>query len=256
MSVALNYVVDGEGPWVTLVHSLASDLTLLDAQAAMLKRHFKVLQVDIRGHGRSPAPPPPYSMMELAGDVQALLEKLGVSETAWVGVSLGGMMGLTHAIHHPGVITRLVVADTTSGYPEAAHGGWRERIGFVRERGTQAVVQGTLSRWFTPEFLQREPATAEHFGKVIAATPPDGFIGCCEAILGYNIAIELGKISCPTLVMVGEEDQATPPSMAQALVNGIAGARYEPIAAAAHQSNIEQSDIFNMHLEKFLVDAT
>jgi 3-oxoadipate enol-lactonase len=256
MTAILKYVVGGEGPWLTLVHSLASDLTLLDAQAAMLKKYFKVLQIDIRGHGKSPAPPPPYTMPDLAEDVQGVFEQLGITQTTWVGVSLGGMMGLTHAIRHPGVITRMVVADTTSGYPEAGHAGWRERIGFVKDRGTQAVVQGTLSRWFTADFLQREPAIVEHFAKIIAATPPAGFIGCCEAILGYNIAGQLDQITCPTLVMVGEEDQATPPAMAQALVKGIAGAAYELIPSAAHQANIEQPRLFNANLEKFLVDAT
>ena len=254
MTTRLNYVVSGDGPWLTLVHSLASDLTLLDAQAAMLKTHFKVLQVDIRGHGKSPAPSELYSMGELADDVQAVFDELGITETAWVGVSLGGMMGMTHAIRHPGVIMRLVVADTTAGYPEAAHGGWRERIGLVRDRGTQAVVQGTLSRWFTADFLQREPGLAEHYAGVIAATPPQGFIGCCEAILGYNIAGQLDKITCPTLVMVGEEDQATPPAMAQALVSGIEGARYAAIQSAAHQASVEQTALFNTQLEKFLVN--
>ena len=255
MTIALNYVVGGEGPWLTLVHSLASDLTLLDAQASMLKKHFKVLQIDIRGHGKSPAPAAPYTMAELAEDVQAVFDSLGIKQTVWVGVSLGGMMGLTHAIRHPGVITRLVIADTTSGYPAAAHGGWRERIGMVRERGTQAVAQGTLSRWFTAEYLQREPAVAEHFTKIIAATPAEGFIGCCEAILGYDVADQLDQVRCPTLVMVGEEDQATPPSMAQALVKGIEGASYEPISGAAHQANIEQPGVFNANLEKFLAHA-
>ena len=252
----LNHRVEGQGPWITLVHSLASDHTLLDAQAALLKQHFTVLRVDIRGHGKSPAPPPPYTMAGLAEDVHALFGNLGISETAWLGVSLGGMMGLTYAIHHPGVITRLVLGDTTSGYPEAAHAGWRERIGFVRERGTAAVVQGTLSRWFTPGFAEREPKVAEHFAGIISATPPDGFIGCCEAIIGYNVAADLGKVRCPTLVMVGEEDQATPPAMAQALAAGISGAEYHPIPSAAHQANIEQPAAFNALLEKFLVDAT
>jgi 3-oxoadipate enol-lactonase len=251
----LNHIVSGEGPLVTLVHSLASDLTLLDAQAQMLRKHFKVLQIDIRGHGKSPAPPAPYTMAELADDVQALFDTLGIAHTIWVGVSLGGMMGLTHAIRHPGVITRLVVADTTSGYPEAAHGGWRERIGFVKERGTQAVVKGTLGRWFTSAFLQREPGIVEHFAKIIAATPAQGFIGCCEAILEYNIASQLGQIAVPTLVMVGEEDQATPPAMAQALVRGINGSAFELIPSAAHQANIEQPALFNAKLEKFLLET-
>ncbi len=252
--IRLNHVIEGDGRWVTLVHSLASDHTLLDAQAALLKQRFKVLRIDIRGHGRSPAPPGPYSMSGLAGDVQALFGELGIAHTAWVGASLGGMMGLRHAIEHPGVITRMVLSDTTAGYPEAAHAGWRERIGIVRERGTGAVAQGTLGRWFTPGFLRREPGVAEHFAGLISATPAEGFIGCCEAIIGHNVAGDLGRVGCPTLVMVGDEDQATPPAMAQALAQGIPGAAYYAIPSAAHQASIEQPAAFNAQLEKFLVD--
>jgi 3-oxoadipate enol-lactonase len=251
-AISLHHVIEGDGPWITVAHSLASDLGLLEAQAKLLAKRFRVLRFDIRGHGASPAPAPPYSMQGLAGDVQALFDRLGITETAWLGVSLGGMIGLTHAIRHPGVITRLVVADTTSGYPQAAHQSWRDRIAMVRERGTGAVVDGTLSRWFTPDFVQREPALMQHFGRIIAGTKADGFIGCCEAILGYDIAAELPKIQAPTLVMVGDQDQATPPAMAEALAAGIPGARYELIPSAAHQSNVEQPASFNAHLESFL----
>lgn len=253
-SVALHHVIEGEGPWITLAHSLASDMRLLEAQAQRLAQRFRVLRLDIRGHGGSPAPAPPYSMAGLAGDVQALFDQLGIVKTAWLGVSLGGMIGLTHAIAHPDVITRMVVADTTSGYPEAAHGGWRERIAAVRERGTKAVVDGTLARWFTPGFAQREPALMQHFGTMIAATPADGFIGCCEAILGYDIEADLPRIGVPVLVMVGDQDQATPPAMAQALASFIPGARYQSIEAAAHQSNVEQPGAFNAGMEQFLAE--
>ncbi len=251
-AIPLHHVVSGEGPWVTLVHSLASDLHLLDAQAKLLSRRFKVLQVDLRGHGASPVPPPPYAMTGLADDVQLLFDQLGVRETAWLGVSLGGMIGLTHALAHPGVITRMVLADTTAGYPEAAHAGWRDRIAAVRAKGMEAVVEGTVARWFTPEFVSREPNRIEPFRAVIRATPAEGFIGCCEAIVGYNVQARLGDIAVPTLVLVGAEDQATTPDMAQAIADGIPGARRVLIEKAAHQSNIEQPEAFNAAMEPFL----
>jgi 3-oxoadipate enol-lactonase len=242
----------GEGPWVTLAHSLASDLHLLDAQAKLLARRCKVLQLDLRGHGGSPVPPPPYSMSGLASDVQDLFDRLGVRETAWLGVSLGGMIGLTHALAHPGVITRMVLADTTAGYPHAAHASWRDRIAAVRQKGMEAVVEGTIGRWFTPDFVARQPETVERFRSVIRGTAPDGFIGCCEAIIGYDVHSRLGQIAVPTLVLVGAEDQATTPDMARAIVDGIPGARLHVIEAAAHQSNIEQPEAFNTALEQFL----
>lgn len=238
---------------MTLVHSLASDMHLLDAQARVLSRRFKVLQVDLRGHGGSPVPPPPYVMTGLAADMQALFDRLGVSETAWLGVSLGGMIGLTHALAHPGVITRMVLADTTAGYPEAAHAGWRDRIAAVRQNGMNAVVEGTIARWFTPDFVARAPEVVEQFRAVIRATPPDGFIGSCEAIMGYDVHARLGEIAVPTLVLVGAEDQATTPAMAQAIADGIPGARRLVIEKAAHQSNIEQTETFNAAVEQFVV---
>ncbi len=250
-----HHKIEGDGPWVTLAHSLASDLTLLDAQATLLAKTHRVLSFDVRGHGGSEAPAGPYTMKGLADDVQSLFDDLGITRTAWVGVSLGGMIGMTHALHHPGTIDRLIVADTTAGYPAAAHSGWRDRIATVREKGTAAVVDGTLSRWFTPQFREKEPALMKHFAAIIAATPANGFVGCCEAILGYDIAADLSKIACPTLVMVGADDQATPPAMAHALADGIPGAALDVIPSAAHQACIEQPEHFNDAVTRFLANA-
>ena len=253
-AVDLNYVVGGAGPYVTMVHSLASDLTLFDAQARLLEQRFTVLRLDIRGHGGSPVPPAPYSMTGLAADVQLLFDKLGIAHTAWVGVSLGGMIGLTHAIERPGVITRLLLSDTTAGYPHAAHAGWRDRIGAVQTGGMPAVVQGTLARWFTPGFLSREPAQTSHYANIIAHTPAEGFAGCCEATIGYDVSGARDKVRGPSLVMVGQEDQATPPAMAETLANGIPGARLHIIPNAAHQASVEHQAAFDTELDTFLME--
>lgn len=253
-AVDLNFVVGGAGPYVTMVHSLAADLSLFDAQARLLEKRFTVLRLDIRGHGKSPVPPAPYSMTGLADDVQRLFDRLGISQTAWVGVSLGGMIGLTHAIQRPGIITRLVLSDTTAGYPPAAHAGWRDRIGAARTGGMPGIVRGTLSRWFTPGFPSREPAVAGHYADIIVRTPAEGFAGCCEAIIGYDVSGDLEKVRCPTLIMVGQEDQATPPAMAETLAAGIPGARLHLIPDAAHQASVEQQAMFDAELEAFLQD--
>jgi 3-oxoadipate enol-lactonase len=251
----LHHVIEGKGPWVTLVHSLSADHTLLSPQAARLAENFSVLSLDIRGHGKSEVPASPYTMGALAEDVAALLGKLGIASTHWVGISLGGMIGLTLALAHPGVVRSLVLADTTAGYPTAAHEAWRERIGIVREKGMAGVREGTLGRWLTAAFRARDPETTARLGALIAATAPEGFIGCCEAIIGYDVSARLGEIACPTLVVVGEEDEATPPAMAETLALGIRGAELKRVPGAAHQSSTEQPALFNDAMAEFLADA-
>ncbi|WP_237478337.1 alpha/beta fold hydrolase [Lichenibacterium dinghuense] len=251
----LHHRIEGDGPWVTLAHSLASNLTLFDDLAARLARRHRVLRLDLRGHGASPAPNGPYAMAELAGDAAELLDGLGAAGTAWVGVSLGGMVGLTLALDRPDLVARLVAADTTAGYPEALHAGWRARMDAVRAGGTEAVVDGTLARWFTPEFRAANPGLVRRFAESIAATPAEGFLGCCEAILGYDIAPCLARIACPTLVVVGEADEATTPAMARALADGIPGAALSVIPAAAHQACAEQPELFARTVEGFLQAA-
>jgi 3-oxoadipate enol-lactonase len=251
----LHHVIAGQGPWVTLVHSLSADHTLLAPQAARLAENFSVLSLDIRGHGKSEIAASPYTMGALAEDVAALLASKGIASTHWVGISLGGMIGLTLALAHPGLVRSLVLADTTAGYPPAAHAAWRERIAIVRAKGMVGVREGTLGRWLTQAFRARDPETTARVGAMIAATPVEGFVGSCEAIIGYDVSARLAEIACPTLVLVGEEDEATPPAMAEALALGIRGAVLRRIPNAAHQSSTEQPALFNTAMAEFLAHA-
>ncbi len=261
MPVALHHVVDGTGPhgskpWLVLAHSLAADHTLMAAEAQHLADRFRVLRFDIRGHGASPVPAAPYAMTALAEDAGALLDSLGITSAHWVGISLGGMIGMTLALARPKLMRGLVLADTTSAYPPAAHQSWRDRIAMVRAKGMSAVVDGTLARWFTPAFREREPERFSALGAMIARTPVEGFVGCCEAIIGHNVTARLAEIACPTLVIVGEQDEATPPAMAETLRRGIPGATLHMVPAAAHQSGVEQPAAFTAALQEFLTRHT
>lgn len=253
----LNYKLEGDiGPWVTLAHSLASDLALLDGLAGKLvDAGYRVLRFDIRGHGGSDVPAGPYTMPALAADVRALLAGLGIERTHWVGVSLGAMIGMTLALEYPGIIDRMVVADTTAGYGVEGHRGWRDRIAAVEEGGTGAIQQGTLARWFTDGFRARFPDIVARIGAMIPATPAAGWVGCAQAILGYDIHDRIGDIVSPALVIVGSQDHATPPEMAEALASGIPGAELVVIPDAAHQSLIEQPELFDGHVINFLANT-
>ncbi len=250
--IELNYVVEGSGPWVVMSHSLACDLSMWDEQAALLAKNYKVLRFDTRGHGKSDAPEGEYSLEMMADDTKGLLDALGVKSCHWVGLSMGGMIGQTFALRYPGVFKTLVLADTTSRYPAEAKSLWDGRIATVRDKGTEALVQGTLTRWFTEGFLAKGGKVIDRVAAMIRATPAPGYAGCCYAIPKINLTARLKEITCPAIVIVGEQDAGTPVDMAREIHTALPGSELVIIPSASHLSNLEQPEAFNRALVDFL----
>ena len=248
----VNYEIAGDGPWVTLSHSLACDLHMWDEQMAALTRQYKVLRYDTRGHGKSEAPAGAYTLDQLADDAHGLLKALGISETHWAGLSMGGMIGQTFALKYPGVFRSMVLADTTSRYPADAASVWADRIQTAQTKGMAAVVDGTLARWFTEPYRKSNPPAVARVGASIRATPVAGFVGCCHAIPRINVTQRLKEITCPVLVIVGEQDPGTPVAMAREIHEALPGSELVIIPSAAHLSNIEQPGAFDKALLGFL----
>jgi 3-oxoadipate enol-lactonase len=252
--VDLAYRIDGAvpaAPWVVMSHSLASDHTMWDPQMPAL-RDFRVLRFDTRGHGASDAPAGEYTMDQLAADAQGLLDVLGIERFHFVGLSMGGMIGQQLALRVPLRMTSLTLADTTSRYPAEARPVWEQRIALVRSQGMGAPVPTTLERWFTAEFRERNVEAVAGIAAKIRATPVAGYIGCAHAISHIDLTARLPAVDCPTLVIVGADDQGTPRAMAEDIVRAIEGSRLEVIPEAAHLSNIEQPARFNALLDAFL----
>lgn len=251
--IDIHYEISGQGPWVTLSHSLAAHGGMWAPQVQALSAHFTVLNVDTRGHGQTDAPPGPYSLEQMADDVTGLLAHLGVARTHWLGLSMGGMIGQVLALRHPAVLNRVVLADTTGqGAPNAVQ-MWSDRAQAARASGMAALAEPTLSRWFTAPFRQREPALMAQIGAMIASTPVEGYAGCCAAIAGVDTLAQLHTLRHPALVLVGDQDQGTPPAMAQRIVEHWPGATLKVLADAAHLPNLEQAEAFNREVLDFLL---
>jgi 3-oxoadipate enol-lactonase len=248
----INYEIAGEGPWLTLSHSLACDLHMWDEQMDALARKYKVLRYDTRGHGKSEAPAGAYTLGQLADDAHGLLDSLGIKRTHWAGLSMGGMIGQTFALKYPGVFQSMVLADTTSRYPAEAAGVWEDRIKTAQTKGMAAIVDGTLERWFTEAYRKTNPPALARVGASIKATSVTGFVGCCHAIPKINVTHRLKEVSCPTLIIVGEQDPGTPVAMAREIHAAKPGSKLVIIPSAAHLSNIEQPQAFTSALLDFL----
>ncbi len=245
MPVALHHVVDGppEAPVVLLGSSLGATTALWDDLAADLARDYRVVRFDTRGHGESPVPQGPYSMADLAGDVTALADQLGVEKFAYVGISLGGAVGQVLALTAPERLTSLVLCCTAPAFGDP--GTWNERAEKVRRDGLADLVAPTTQRWFTDEFQETHADDVARVMDDFLATSPEGYAGCCEALAGYDVTDQLGDIRTPTRVIAGAADPGTPPAVGRALADAVPGADLVVIDDAAHIANVARPAEFN-----------
>jgi 3-oxoadipate enol-lactonase len=218
----------------------------------LLAKNYRVLRYDSRGHGQTSAPAGPYTLAELAEDAHGLLMHLGIDKTHWIGISMGGMIGQTFALAHPGVFQTMLLADSTSRRPPPEAAMWAERINMARAQGMQGLVESMLARWFTEDYRARQPEVMARIARGIVDTPVDGFCGSCDAIAKIDVLDRLHEIDCPTLIMVGEHDHGTPPEMSRQMHANIKGSEFLLIKDAAHITSIEQEAVFNQAMMNFL----
>jgi 3-oxoadipate enol-lactonase len=230
-------------------NSLGTDMGMWDDQLPALTDRFRVLRYDQRGHGRSPAPPGPYAIADLAGDALSLLDRLGLERVSFCGVSMGGMTGMWLAINAPERIDRLALCCTSAHLPPREM--WTERAATVRAQGMEAVADAALERWFTPA---ARPEVRERSRRMLVATPPEGYAGCCEALGAHDLRAELGKVRAPTLVLAAPDDPATPPEHGRAIAEGIDGARFALLERGRHLAAVEEADEFAQALLEHLGD--
>lgn len=252
--ISIHYQLEGpaSGPVVTLSHSLATNLSMWDPQIHALASRYRVLRYDTRGHGKTDAPDGSYSLEQLAEDARALLQALGIPRTHFVGLSMGGFIGQILALTYPQMLQSLVLCDTTSRVPPEAKAMWDERIRVAANQGMEPHVEPTLGRWFTGPFREQRAEVVTSVRGMIRGTNPRGYIGCCHAIAALNLTDRLSVITVPTLIIVGEDDPATPVAASRTIHERIKGSQLVILKSASHLSNVEQAEAFNRAITTFL----
>jgi len=252
--IDVNYVLEGPsgGPTVTMSHSLATDLSMWDAQAKALATRYRVLRYDTRGHGGTDAPTGAYSLTQLADDVRGLLKALGIARTHWVGLSVGGVTGQTHAVSTPELLQSLSLCDTSSRIPAEAKPLWDERITVAETKGMEPHVEPTIARWLTPKFVESRPDVVNGVRDMIRRTNARGYAGCCHAIRALDLTERLSSVTLPTLIIVGAQDVGTPVAASKAIQERIKGSELVILDPASHLSNLEQPEAFTKALQTFL----
>ncbi len=238
------------GDLLVLSNSLGTDVSVWRDQMDVLVARHRVLRYDTRGHGDSAANDEPVSISDLGEDVLALADVMEGKRFTFCGLSMGGLIGLWLAVHHPGRLRAVVVCNTAAKIGTAEL--WDARIRAVRDGGMAAIRDPVVARFFTDRFPDERPEIFAEFAAMLEATRSAGYVRCCEAIRDTDLRAEVGRIAVPVLVVAGAEDAATPPGQARWLHDNIPGSELAVIDGAAHLSNVERPAEFNAAVTEFL----
>jgi 3-oxoadipate enol-lactonase len=248
----LHYSVVGDRsrPPLVLIHSLAACSEIWALQVALLSYWFRVITYDLRGHGASEVNSG-FTMGDLAKDVVALLDELGIEEAGVVGLSIGGAIAQTLALRVPDRVAAMAICCSASELSEASRKIMSERISIVEALGMESQTDSTLTRWFTPDFRTQSPATLSWVAQQIEKTSVAGYVGCSRALQQLALTDRLGELSLPVLVISAEEDTGFPPATGEAMHARIPNSQFAVIPSAAHLANVEQPIRFTELLVAF-----
>jgi 3-oxoadipate enol-lactonase len=245
----------GDFPPVLFSHGLLFSAEMFSAQVRALAGRYRCIAWDHRGQGRSADPGGRiHTIEQTTDDALALIRALGIGPAHFVGLSMGGFVGLRIAMRHPELLRSLVLLETSAD-PEPAENVPRYSLlaAIASWFGVGIVVGRVMPIMFSKSWLN-DPSRAAERAEWRRRLGRNGR-GIVRAVRGViereGVAHELGRIRTPTLVIVGEEDVATTPEKAERLVAGIPGATLERVPAAGHSSSIEQPERITALLRAF-----
>ena len=257
--ISLGYTLHGDARAsrrAVLVHSLAMDRHFWDPLAERLGRDAAVLSLDCRGHGASGAGSGEYSVALFADDLAALMDHVGWDRALVAGASMGGCVSLAFGQRYPARVAGLGLIDTTAWYGEQAPQQWEERARKALDGGLQALVEFQVTRWFSEAFRAAHPEVVSASVAVFLRNDPRAYAASCRMLGAADLRPALGSIRVPAAVLVGEEDYATPITMAQMLHRSIGGSTLTVLKNARHLTPLERPDEIAAELNRLFDKAT
>ncbi len=254
MTVELAYslIGDRDKPLLVMSSSLGTTRAMWESQHVLQSR-CSLLLYDHRGHGASPAPAGPYTMDDLGADVIAMLDTVGAATVSFCGLSLGGLVGLWLASHHPQRIDRLVVMCALARLEPVSR--YADRALAARSNGMASIAADVVSRWFTPRFVEHHRALVDAFTATLAGLSSEGYASCCEAIASTDLRRNISRIDAPTLLIAGADDPIVTPAAAVMFGPSFREASVAVVPDAAHLVNVEQPDIVNQLVLEHLTEG-
>jgi len=252
----LAHADEGPGPVVLLLHGFPFNRSMWSAQLSSIGSTYRVIAPDLRGHGESDAPGGDYTMDEMADDVIELLDQLHIQEQVVLGgLSMGGYVALSLITRYPERFRALMLMDTRAGADSTGTALAREEQAKLVEKtnSVEPVVSSLPPKLFSPISLSRRLDQVELTVEMMEQTTPRGVAGALRGMAKRpDRTSELGQIQVPTLILVGADDQVTPPSEAEAMARAIPNAQLVIIPEAGHLAPMENASACNEAILRFL----
>ena len=247
----LSAKIIGEGRPIVLFHSLLADQSSFDLIVPELAKTHQVVVLSLPGFADSDHVGP--DLESIADHIAQGIQALGLKQKPiLLGNGYGGFVALLTAIRHPDLASRLVLADCGAAFSEPGRAAFRGMSATTREKGLIAIADVAMRRLFAPEFQQQNPHLIEDRKKRFLAVDPTTFHGACEALATLDVRDKLASVHVPALILVGEQDEATPPAMSSELHAGLPGSTLIVLKGCAHVPQLQAPEIFMKAIAEFI----
>lgn len=236
------FSVEGEGPALFLIHGIGASRHSWDGLVGHLRSRFRCISYDLRGHGRSPKPQPPYSLEDLVEDLEALRAELGIARAHFAGHSLGGMIGPAYARKYPQHVLSLGLYSTAAFRTADDSAKVKGVVAAMRAKGIAPVLETLKDRWFTPEFALRRPEVIERRMQQVIDTDPQVFLSVFDIYAETEMSPWLHEITQPCLVLTGENDGGCNPRLNQQIASALPDAELAILPELRHAILLEGAD--------------
>jgi 3-oxoadipate enol-lactonase len=250
--ISFTVLGDTKNPALVLSNSLATDREMWQLVLPQLTKEYLVVTYDTRGHGLSKCAPNNIQLRDLADDVVAILDAAKIQKAFFAGISLGGMTGLTLALHYPERLLGLMACNCRGRIDAAGIEGWNQRLEVARKGGgMHALVELTLSRWFAQDYIATNPDQMKIVAGIISNNTVDGYESCIRAIQNVQMMDELHKIKIPVMLVAGAQDAGAPPAELQLIADQIQGSQMEVLDPCGHISPMQRPNDFVKLVQRF-----
>jgi (E)-2-((N-methylformamido)methylene)succinate hydrolase len=243
---------EGSGLPVMLIHGVGADSSSWDEIAPVLAQRFRVLRLDLRGHGRSGVIEGACTLDDFIRDVLDVMDAAGAAKADVVGFSLGGLIAQGIALSHPSRVDRLALISAVADRTDEERAKVRARLEVLRNEGIEAIMAAAQERWFTPEFVRAQPEKVRSRMEQLRRNDPDSYKAAYTVFSTSDLGDRLHNLRHRTLIMAGEHDVGSNTRMARYMHEQISGSELHILPGLRHSVLVEAPEQIGSLLMRFL----